>query len=44
MPDEPRDQILYLVVATPEELLLSEELYCSLVTNGMDPGYTIEIE
>lgn len=43
-PEEPRDALLYLTVATPEEVLLSEELYPTLYNNGQDLSYTIEIE
>lgn len=43
-PDEPRDALLYLAVATPEEVLLSEELYPTLYNNGLNLWYTIEIE
>lgn len=43
-PDEPRDALLYLAVATPEEVLLSEELYPTLYNNGLNLWYTIEME
>ena len=43
-PDEPRDALLYLAVATPEEILLSEELYPSLYTNGLSLFWSVEIE
>lgn len=43
-PDEPRDALLYLAVATPEEVLLSEELYPSLYTNGLSLFWSVEIE
>lgn len=32
----PRSQRSYLYVASPEELLFADELYCSLTTNGLD--------
>lgn len=43
-PDEPRDALLYLAVATPEEILLSEELYPSLYTNGLSLNWSVEME
>lgn len=43
-PDEPRDALLYLAVATPEEVLLSEELYPTPYNNGLNLWYTIEME
>lgn len=43
-PDDARDGLLYLAVATPEEILLSEELYPSLYTNGLSLSWGVEIE
>lgn len=43
-PDDARDGLLYLAVATPEEILLSEELYPSLYTNGLSLYWSVEIE
>lgn len=43
-PDDARDGLLYLAVATPEEILLSEELYPSLYTNGLKLFWSVEIE
>lgn len=43
-PDDARDGLLYLAVATPEEVLLSEELYPSLYTNGLKLFWSVEIE
>lgn len=43
-PDDARDGLLYLAVATPEEILLSEELYPSLYTNGLSLNWSVEIE
>lgn len=43
-PDDARDGLLYLAVATPEEVLLSEELYPTLYTNGLNLSWNVEIE